>query len=239
MLNIAIDRGNSFTKTGLFRDGELFASNLFPNTKTSQLIQYLGNYHPDAVIISSVAPDDDLAEITTMAGQVMQLTHRTKLPFTNLYKTPETLGKDRIAAVAGAQMLIKNKNILIIDAGTAVTYDFITKENQYLGGDITPGLNMRFKALNTFTHQLPLVKKEEPAIFPGQQTNGAIASGVINGMIFEMEGYSRFCEKKWHSIQTIITGGDSNFFVKKLKRSIFVNPNLVLIGLNRILEYNV
>ncbi|MGQ1948132.1 type III pantothenate kinase [Geofilum sp. OHC36d9] len=239
MLNIAIDRGNSFTKTGLFKNGKLLASNLFPNTETSQLMQYLGKYHPDAIIISSVALDDDLDEIKTMAGQVMQLTHHTNLPFSNLYKTPETLGKDRMAAVAGAQTLIKNENILIIDAGTAVTYDFITKDNQYLGGDITPGLNMRFKALNTFTHQLPLVKKEEPAIFPGQQTNGAIASGVINGMVFEMEGYCRFCEEKWHSVQTIITGGDSDFFVKKLKRSIFVNPNLVLIGLNRILEHNV
>jgi type III pantothenate kinase len=159
------------------------------------------------------------------------------LPFINKYETIQTLGNDRIGAVAGAQFLYPKENILIIDAGTAITYDILIG-NEYLGGNISAGLNMRLKALHHFTSSLPLVELEDEIEFWGNNTGAAILSGVVNGIIFEIEGYIEYFKKRGEKNITIITGGDANYLVKKIKQPIFAVPNLVLIGLNRILEYN-
>jgi type III pantothenate kinase len=239
MLKLTIDRGNSSTKFGLFdKDTLIFVDSASGHDK-SKISILLNEYQPEAVIVSSVVEDDDFSWLKTKVPSFLTLDQHTNLPFNNLYKSPETLGKDRIAAVAGASALYPGSSLLVIDAGTAITYDLFLADNTYSGGDISPGLEMRFKALNAFTSKLPLVSCQEGVSFPGQKTTDAIASGVINGMIFEIEGYRDYCSKKWGSVLTILTGGDSEYFVEKLKKPIFANQNLVLIGLNHILDHNV
>ena len=240
MVNIAIDRGNSTIKIGVFDKGNLISDDCIGN-EINKIIEIIEIYKPDHAIISSVVKNDEFAIeklIEPLVKKVVILDHNTKLPFNNKYKTPETLGKDRIAAVAGAHGLFPGENILVIDAGTAITYDLLIEGNNYLGGAISPGLEMRLKALNYFTSKLPLIQKSNNTSFPGQNTHDAIASGSLNGMIFEIEGYRNFCKENYGSVKTIITGGDTDFLVEKLKKPIFVDLNLVLKGLNRIMENN-
>jgi type III pantothenate kinase len=238
MVKIVIDKGNSSIKYGVFDKDTLLAVNYAPHDDQSSLYNTIRQYKPQAAIVSSVIADDDYSEIRNQVPGFLLLNKHTPLPFTSLYQTPETLGRDRLAAVAGAQALYPDSSILIIDAGTAITYEILLDGKSYIGGNIAPGMEMRFKALNTFTSKLPMVSKTEKHGFPGLSTNEAIASGVINGMVFEMEGYRSTCLEKWAINNTLITGGDSDFFVRKLKKPIFANQNLVLLGLNRILEYN-
>lgn len=161
------------------------------------------------------------------------------LPFCVAYETPETLGSDRIAGVAGAYSLYPAQNCLVINAGTCLTTDFIGKNAVYEGGSISPGINMRFKALNTFTARLPLVEEKDPVTLTGKSTSEAIKSGVVNGMLAEIKGMIDFYRLVYPDCRIIITGGDSFFFDRNLKADIFAVPELVLIGLNFILEYNV
>jgi type III pantothenate kinase len=240
MVNIAIDRGNSTIKIGVFDKGNLIADDCILND-INKIIEFIEIFQPDYAIISSVVKNDEFIIknlIESLVKKVVILDHLTSLPFNNNYKTPETLGKDRLAAVASAQGLFPEENVLIIDAGTAITYDLLIQGSNYLGGDISPGLEMRLKALNSFTSKLPLVQKNKNISFPGGNTHDAIASGSLNGMIFEIEGYRNFCKEKYGSVKTIITGGDADFLVEKLKKPIFVDRNLVLKGLNRIMENN-
>jgi len=169
----------------------------------------------------------------------MVLSAKTNLPLINLYQTPETLGKDRLAAVIGGISLFPGSNVLVIDAGTAITFDFINKQKEYLGGNISPGLSMRYQALHQFTKQLPLLQKEEDFELLGENTKKAIIRGVQNGIVFEINHYIESLSVKNGNITTILTGGDSNFFDNKLKYPIFVESDLVLMGLNKILKYNI
>jgi type III pantothenate kinase len=168
----------------------------------------------------------------------IELDHQTGLPIENSYETPETLGKDRLAAAVGANELFPNQNLLIIDAGTAITYDLVSEKNQFVGGNISPGLEMRFKALNRFTGKLPLVEYRDEFQPIGRNTIEAIRAGVQNGILFEMNETIGLFNRNYQNLQIIMTGGDSNFFERKLNYSIFVHFNITLIGLNRILEYN-
>ncbi len=238
MVKIVIDQGNSATKTGFFDQHTLIAFHSIPNDDKQQLLETIKKYKPKRGIISSVANKIDTDMIKSLIPEVIFLDENTKLPFINLYKSRASLGKDRIAAIAGAEEIYPKKNILVIDAGTAITYDLLLKNKQYHGGSISPGLEMRFKALNQFTSGLPLIIEYKGATFPGLTTAESIEAGVINGMIFEIEGYRKLCKEKWGRIYTIITGGNADFFARKLKKPIFVNQNIVLSGLNRILDYN-
>ena len=167
----------------------------------------------------------------------IDLSSETKIPFTNLYKTPKTLGVDRIALIAGAIQLKNNQNTLVIDAGTCITYDFVNTKNEYFGGAIAPGINMRYKALNKFTANLPLLKPK--TIFEkGNTTKNAIHKGVINGVFLEIEGVIKQYLDKYDNLTIVLTGGDTNFLAGLLKSSIFANPNFLLQGLNYILNYN-
>ncbi|MBU0764140.1 MAG: type III pantothenate kinase, partial [Bacteroidetes bacterium] len=198
--------------------------------------------YPDIlrVILSSVkdiAPE--LPEFLKLRFPLyIELSRTTSLPFINKYKTPQTMGKDRIAAVAGAQALFPSSCVLVIDAGTAVTYDFINSAGEYMGGNISPGLSIRFRALNAFTGKLPLVEKREKHPFLATDTEEAIVSGVQNGLLFEMDAYIDEIRNRYRDAKIILTGGDCNFFDKKLKNTIFAEPDLVLTGLNKILEFN-
>jgi type III pantothenate kinase len=160
-----------------------------------------------------------------------------RLPFKNLYKTPETLGTDRLAAAAGAFSHFPDTNVLVIDAGTAITYEFM-EPGLYLGGNISPGLMIRFRALHRFTGKLPLVNPSSGYEYPGQTTTSAIATGVIRGMIYEINEYIRTFEKKYADTRIILTGGDGDFFRDKLLKEVLYMPDLVMEGLNFILEYN-
>ncbi len=171
--------------------------------------------------------------------KIIEMDEHTPLPIENCYKSKETLGKDRLAGVVGAFHLYPENNVLVIDAGTAITYDLVDENKQYLGGTISPGLEMRFKALNQFTGRLPLVERNENfnKLF-GQTTGEAILGGVQNGLVFETDKVIDRFKEFYKNLYVIITGGNANFFDKKLKNSFFVHFNLIAIGLNRILEYN-
>lgn len=172
----------------------------------------------------------------------IELSGKTSLPVKNLYKTPETLGKDRIANAAGANYYFPGRNVLSIDAGTCIKYDFVNSENEYSGGAISPGLDMRFKALHHFTAQLPLIKKMKSGgeNLIGQTTKDSILSGVQNGVMAEISGIINQYRDKFKKVSVIITGGDSifiNTLVSK-KNRIFAVPDLTLLGLNIILDFN-
>ncbi len=170
----------------------------------------------------------------------MSLDYDTPLPINNKYSSKQTLGRDRIAAVVGASKIFPGRNILVIDAGTCITYDFINNKNEYLGGAISPGLRMRFKALNKFTGRLPAVEHRGTEIpdLIGDTTEGSILSGVINGLSGEINGFINSYKSNNNRLETIITGGDHKYFDKLLKYKTFAAPFLVLDGLKGILDFN-
>ena len=160
------------------------------------------------------------------------------MPIGNAYLTPETLGRDRLAAAVGATVLYPGENVLIVDFGTAVTIDLVTADATFRGGCISPGMKTRFRALHDYTAKLPLCAATESEELAGLNTRQAIELGVMNGITFEIEGYAARMRSRIEDLCVIFTGGDANFFVKRIKNTIFANCNLVFCGLNRILEYN-
>lgn len=205
-------------------------------------LKMLKDEHPQLsqAILSSVKPVDDelLQFLSGNFDLFIELDHQTEIPIKNRYETPETLGKDRLAAAVGANELFPDQNILIIDAGTAITYDLVSEKNEFIGGNISPGLQMRFKALNQFTGKLPLVSHSDEFQPVGRNTTDAIRAGVQNGILYEIAQTIELFNKNYQNLQIVMTGGDSIFFDKKLNYTIFVHFNITLIGLNRILEYN-
>ena len=165
------------------------------------------------------------------------LSYKSKLPFSIEYDTPETLGTDRIAAVAGAHRLYPGKDVLVIDAGTAITFDLLCGTT-YKGGNISPGISMRFSALHQFTGRLPLIDRISEYTFPGRNTHDAIVAGVISGIIYEINEYIRTFEEKHPGIKVIISGGDGEILRDKISYSAEYLPDVVIDGLNYILEYN-
>ena len=155
-----------------------------------------------------------------------------------MYKTPKTLGVDRIALASAAIQKYPKKNVLVIDAGTCITFDFISKDKEYLGGAISPGIQMRYKALHNFTAKLPLLDSGELTSFIGFDTESSIHSGVLNGVCNELDGVINQYSKKFRDLTVVLTGGDTNFLAKQLKSVIFAHPNFVLEGLHTILNYN-
>jgi type III pantothenate kinase len=237
-MNICIDIGNTLTKVAVFEANTMIYSSTVSNaTDINALIQ---KYSVKKGIISSVKEDDPALynEIRSKLEKLIILDSETLVPIINEYKTPKTLGKDRLAAVIGANYLYPDRNILVVDAGSAIKFDFITQNGEYKGGNIAPGLNMRFKALNAFTSRLPLFSSQENFPLLGRDTQEAIVAGVQNSILFESDAYINELNKVYGNLLTLFTGGDAKFFDNKLKNTIFVIPNLVLIGLNRILDFN-
>lgn len=239
-MNLVIDSGNTQVKTGLFDQGQLIATHHTKSFDKKFVDSLFHEYPIEKTIIASVK--NDAATMSSLLSayptSVIMALSTMRFPFNIAYQTPQTLGIDRLAAVAGATKLFPNENLLVIDAGTAITYEIVTAQNSYLGGNISPGMEMRFKALNHFTSKLPLCNPESLGDWIGCTTSGAIAAGVIQGIVNELEGYDRLMREQFSNYKVIITGGDAVFFAKKLKNPIFVNLNLVLSGLNRILEHN-
>lgn len=238
-MNLAIDLGNTSAKIGFF-EGET-AIKVYSKLAEKDILTYIKEYNPTQAIICSVSQDPVplQQQLQLLIPTVYVLTHQLPLPLCLHYDTPHTLGTDRIAAVAGAKALYPQKNCLVIDIGTCITYDFADEQNNYWGGSISPGLYMRLKALHTFTARLPLLEPEANVPLTGTNTKDAILSGVINGIVAEIRGIIEEYHKKFNNFYVIFCGGDSPFFESKIKESIFVVPELVLIGLNRILRHNV
>jgi type III pantothenate kinase len=178
-------------------------------------------------------------ELNSKIHRLIELTHKTEIPVENKYSTPETLGKDRLAAIVGAAYLKPGSDILVIDAGTAITYDFIDSNRNFLGGNIAPGIDLRLRSLHEFTQKLPIVEPKTESPFLGDSTESAILSGALYGIVFEIDGYIDALKIKYPQLSTFLTGGSTFYFDTKLKNAIFAERNLVLIGLNRILQYNV
>ncbi len=233
-MNLIIDFGNTYGKVGLFDKDELIK--VINPIQLNELPAIVKEYSPELSIISSSSiASKEIKE--NVSHDSLVLSHNTPLPFKIGYKTPETLGLDRIAGVAGAYFKYGGENSLVIDLGTCITYDVLI-DSVYLGGGISPGMHMRLKALNTFTANLPLVEPIEEPPLVGDSTANSILSGIINGITAEIEQIIRMYSDKYGSLQIIICGGDSIFFENKLKASIFAAPELVLRGLNGILQYN-
>lgn len=198
-------------------------------------------YSPTKGIYSTVSNTDEelIAYLKSNLQHFVFLDESVALPITVRYKTPNTLGKDRLAAVVGAHSLLPERDLLVIDAGTAITYEVVEAPGIYLGGNISPGMTTRFKALNHFTKKLPLVSEPEEISLIGTDTVTAIQDGVVNGIVYEMDGYIEALRQKYPNLFVFLTGGHSFYFESRLKNSIFADINLVLTGLNIILEYNV
>jgi type III pantothenate kinase len=240
-MNLVFDVGNTSTKMAVFDGDEKKTSVRTKIFTFEKLREIFSEYHEnlDYAIISSVrnTPEFIIDMATQGIPNVHVLSHRTKLPFKVEYETPETLGPDRIASVAGSYHLFPGRNILVIDAGSAVTYDYLSGKT-YKGGNISPGLSMRFKALHRFTQKLPLGVTLEKFNSPGKNTIDAITSGVIEGLIFEINTYIRNFEEQNIDSAVIITGGDSGYLKERICCKVNYQPDLVLIGLNFILNYN-
>ena len=239
-MNLAIDVGNTRVKIAVFEKDKLVELFVFQKTKIlSEIKEILKKHEISTGIMSNVASisDSKLKKLKDLV-HIQVISSFTEVPFKNLYETPKTLGVDRIALVAGAVSQFSGHNILVIDAGTCITFDFVNSEGEYLGGAISPGLKMRFNSLNYFTANLPLLEIDELTDFIGKNTKESINSGVINGAIQEIDGVINQYKKKFLDLTVVLTGGDTNFLAKQLKSSIFANQNLLLQGLNRILIHN-
>lgn len=240
---LALDFGNTRTKAALFAPGETAPREiaLFPEGNSQALRDWLDGRPARAGIVSSVGhPDPELDEaLRARLGYCLVLSHETPLPIVNRYGTPQTLGRDRLAGAVGAWRLFPGENILVLDAGTCLKYDFVNAAGEYLGGSISPGLGMRFAALRHFTARLPLVEMQRLDDFIGYSTESAIRTGVQLGALYEAEGFLAEYERLFGLERILVTGGDADFFATQLKKPIFAAPHLVLIGLITILEHNV
>ncbi|NRB83962.1 MAG: type III pantothenate kinase [Winogradskyella sp.] len=240
-MNLIIDVGNSFVKFAVFKNNALLHKESFELFKFKKRYKALRENFKniDCCIISSVGRlTDEQIHYVDDELEVLKLSINTKLPFKNLYQTPKTLGVDRIALVSASVNQFPDNNVLIIDAGTCITYDFVTDKNEYLGGAISPGIRLRYEALHNFTANLPLLEKDQPKTITGDTTESSIHSGVTMGVIKEIDGVIDEYRENHQDLTVILTGGDANFLSNQLKNSIFANSNFLLEGLNFILDFN-
>ncbi|MFB9862970.1 type III pantothenate kinase [Rufibacter immobilis] len=238
MLNLAIDRGNTRIKAGLFQDGQLVQQFICPDF--ASLGQKLEGMPLQNAIMSSVSNESgELVQHVPVSGQRIMYNAQTPVPVQNHYGTPHTLGVDRMAAAVGAHYLFRERNCLIIDAGTCITYDLLLANGTFQGGSISPGIYMRYQAMHAFTGKLPLLEGYELPSLPAKTTADAMRAGVLFGVQAEAEALIQHYERQYKPVTVIFCGGDAPFFESTVKARIFVIPELVLIGLNRILEYNV
>ncbi len=239
-MNLIIDVGNTRIKLAVFKNSEIIHNeSITSDIFEIKVIELIKKYGCDKAIISSVGTvkKSQIAKISSKI-RLFELNSNTKVPFKNKYATPKTLGVDRLALITAAVSKFPQKNVLIIDAGTCITYDFVSLENCYFGGAISPGINMRYKSLNAFTKNLPFLELSNVHQLVGGSTEFCMHSGVINGVINEIDSFINQYREKNCDLTVVLTGGDTNFLANRLKNSIFANPNFLLEGLNTILTHN-
>ena len=239
-MNLAIDVGNSRVKAAVFLDDKMIELFVFQSTNIiSEIKNIKKKFGISDAIISNVAAisENKFLKIQHIVP-LIKVSSTTQMPFFNKYKTPNTLGADRIVLVAAAVKKFPQQNVLVIDAGTCITFDFVDENANYFGGAISPGIEMRFKSLHFYTSKLPLLEKSTLDNFIGQNTQESINSGVVNGVIQEIDGVIKQYKRKYQHLTIVLTGGDTNFLSKQLKSSIFANQNFLLEGLNELLIFN-
>ena len=242
-MNLVIDFGNTRCKFYFFDGDCLSDTQIFDNRAagfSEKVLTIVNNSKIDNAILSSVGEGSErVTGLLSNRCKLIALDSNTSVPISNSYDHPEQLGNDRLAAAVGASVLFPNRDAMVVDAGTAITYEFIEAGGRYLGGCISPGLSLRFASLHEHTAKLPLLQPSPVADKIPTDTQSAINNGVINGVIAEIEWFITYAKQKFKNPAIIFTGGDTIFLSGKLKNTIFAEPNLVAIGLNRILQYNV
>ena len=240
-MNLIIDAGNTFVKLAVFNNGSIVYKGSADVSDVVEKAKELYHTYPQiewTIISSVVFLEDSHIDALTVFSKVHVLGPYSKVPFINQYATPKTLGVDRMALATGAYYYAPQKNTLVIDAGTCITYDIVTHTGEYLGGAISPGLLMRYKALNHFTSKLPLLPLKTPEGLIGDTTESCIHSGVVNGVSTELDGIIDQYRSEYEDLTVILTGGDALFLSKRLKNTIFALSNFLLEGLNYLLDYN-
>ena len=238
-MNLIIDVGNSLLKIALFQKSDLVVKYDFSKSDKIDIDKIFKNYSIINSIVSNVSQiSPDILTYLEKQTNLVLLNNKLKFPFKNLYKTKETLGQDRLALISASFFDFPNENVLVIDAGSCITFDFKNDKNEYLGGSISPGISMRIKSLNSFTTNLPLVTLDNYNELIGNDTKSSIKSGIVNGVIFEIEGVIDRYQHMFENIKIVLTGGDAKFLLKRIKNTIFADQNFLLKGLNNLLQVN-
>ncbi len=240
-MNLIIDAGNSLLKVAVFDKNRIVHFHTAELTEFREQVKvtfekFQGIRHAMVASVGSLAKTD--LTVLSIFCRVHILDHTYRTPFKNSYATPQTLGVDRIALATAAFYFNQNRNTLVIDAGTCITYDMLNDYGEYLGGAISPGLRMRYKALHHYTSKLPLLEQKEFPDFIGNTTENSIHSGVVNGVSHEIDGVIAQYTARFEDLTVILTGGDVQFLSKRLKNTIFAHSDFLLEGLNYLLEYN-
>ena len=237
---LTVDVGNSRIKAAVFEQDTLVELFVTDPKGAAVFFSEIFIKYPKikSAIYASVGKiEDEVLDLLQKHVEIQIIDHTTVLPFTNNYMTPKTLGVDRMVLAAGATLLYPKQNRLVIDVGTCVTYDFIDQDNRYLGGAISPGIVLRYKSLNDYTQNLPLLESNSNEIFIGNSTENSIHSGVINGLTYEIDGFISQYFHKYQDLTVILTGGDAEFLAKRLKNTIFANSNFLLESLSLLSTY--
>ncbi len=243
-ITLCFDFGNTRLKCAVFNNSSIVEIISLDNDNDDTIKGLLNKYQPQKTILSSVIDHNiNVEKILSSVSSFHKLSHLSKFPFASAVSKPETIGADRLALAAGAVYFHPQKNNLVIGLGTCITFNFINKYNQFLGGSISPGMEMRFKSLQTFTAKLPLIKPDLSAIgtgFPltGYDTKTNILSGVLLGMAKEIDGIIMDYAEKFSNFNVLLTGGDAPYFARHIKSKIFADPDLIFKGLYAISEYN-
>ena len=239
-MNLVVDIGNNFFKLGIFENSNLVFSFFDKNDKIDVEIEKIIRSYSKitSVLISNVSTIKINDILNKLNIKIYELDSTFIFPFKLNYKTPESLGNDRLALAAAATILFPNSNNLVIDAGTCITIDFIDNNNHFMGGSISPGVKMRYDSLNHYTANLPLLKNENNFNYPGDSTNASIHAGIIGGVSNEINGFIKQINSRNDKVNVILTGGDAKILSKTLKITIFANQNFILEGLNSILNLN-
>lgn len=239
-MRLIVDIGNSFAKLGVFDGAELIQVERFKHSQLAEIDAFVARQTFESGIIASVIEGQEIENLVKARMPILMMSNQLNFPINICYKTPETLGQDRIAVSVAAHIQMPDRRKLVIDAGSCVTYDYIDEKGNYFGGAISPGLAMRFKALNNFTGKLPLIEKPEAENIPlvGLDTKSCIESGVVQGLIAEVDGVISAYRDQFGDISVFLTGGDGYYFDKTIKSAKFADENMVLKGLKIILEKN-
>ncbi len=241
-VNLCIDWGNTNIKAAIFENNSISKTFVLTHAKAIEEISSIIDTHkPEQAIISSVTGESAEFEqvLASKIKSFIKLDGFTRTPINNAYGTPETLGPDRLAMVVGANAAFPDKSNLVICLGTCITYNMVLKTRTFRGGSISPGMQMRLHAMHQFTNKLPEVSIDGDVVLMGYDTESGIRSGAVYGVACEIDGMIAAYEKTIADFNVILTGGDAPFFVDKFKSQIFADPDILLKGLNVILNYNV
>lgn len=238
-MTLAIDIGNTLAKLTVLDAGRVVATRRTEEPSVESAAGLFAAYPSiDRAAMIWARRADDLLDYVRARASVLEVTWATPVPIANPYTAPETQGADRLAAIVGAATLCPGGDVLVVDLGTAITFDLLSAKGEFLGGNISPGATMRLRALNHFTRGVPFEELGERTELVGTTLRSAIRSGVVNAIVYESEGYIARLRALYPDLRVVFTGGDADLFAKRMENPIFVRPDLVAIGLNRILEHN-